>query len=243
MPALIYMGAPRFTPEPAMLALTLGIVVQASHLGHFIGPAALGTWVENFGWSSAPVLFATVAAIGLAVAAGLRRLSQTSDEMTKPPSAMMPLKIGGGVPTWTGLTARRFRRHSGRQGSLSTSIDCLHAVSPEAKITAFMYDSRVLALGPGITQPRKTDHMEGRSMKGILPREMRVRGLVLIGLVLLLLIGLPLAVWLDLSKLAETTLRRQATDLNSVISSMRTYYATNVVGRVLAVARIDSGGP
>jgi len=57
---------------------------------------------------------------------------------------------------------------------------------------------------------------------------------VLVFLVLVLLAGLPLAVWLDLSNLADTNLRRQAADLNSVISSMRAYYAANVVGRVLA---------
>jgi adenylate cyclase len=53
-------------------------------------------------------------------------------------------------------------------------------------------------------------------------------------LVALLLLALPLAVWLDLTNLAEAALRRQATDLNSVITSVRGYYATNVVGRVLA---------
>jgi class 3 adenylate cyclase len=58
--------------------------------------------------------------------------------------------------------------------------------------------------------------------------------IVLILLVALLLAGLPLAVWLDLSNLAETSLRRQAQDLNSVISSMRAYYGTNVVGRILS---------
>jgi adenylate cyclase len=58
--------------------------------------------------------------------------------------------------------------------------------------------------------------------------------LFLVLLVLLLLAGLPVAVWLDLSDLADTNLRRQAADLNSVISSVRGYYATNVVGRVLA---------
>jgi len=57
---------------------------------------------------------------------------------------------------------------------------------------------------------------------------------VLVLLVLLLLAGLPLAVWLDLSNLVDTNLRRQARDLNSVISSVRGYYAANVVGRVLA---------
>src|ERR1700738_2046219 len=53
-------------------------------------------------------------------------------------------------------------------------------------------------------------------------------------LIAFLLLALPLAVWLDLTNLAEAALRRQATDLNSVITSVRGYYATNVVGRVLA---------
>ena len=59
-------------------------------------------------------------------------------------------------------------------------------------------------------------------------------GLVLTSLVLALLVGLPLAVWLDLRNLTETLLLRQAKDLNSVVSSVRGYYASNVVGRVLA---------
>src|SRR5499427_4677708 len=59
-------------------------------------------------------------------------------------------------------------------------------------------------------------------------------GLVLTSLVLALLVGLPVAVWLDLRNLTETLLLRQAKDLNSVVSSVRGYYASNVVGRVLA---------
>lgn len=49
-----------------------------------------------------------------------------------------------------------------------------------------------------------------------------------------LLIALPVAVWLDLSNLADLSLRRQANDLNSLITGVRGYYASNVVGRVLA---------
>src|SRR5262245_52580909 len=59
-------------------------------------------------------------------------------------------------------------------------------------------------------------------------------GLALILLVLALLAGLPVAVWLDLRNLTETSLLRQANDLNSVVSSVRGYYGSNVVGRVLA---------
>jgi class 3 adenylate cyclase len=66
------------------------------------------------------------------------------------------------------------------------------------------------------------------------PASDSTRGWALSLLVLVLLIGLPLAVWLDLRNLTEMSLRRQASDLNSVITSMRTFYAVNVVGRVLA---------
>ena len=51
--------------------------------------------------------------------------------------------------------------------------------------------------------------------------------------VIILLGGLPVAVWLDLRNLADSALRVQASDLNSIITSVRAYYATNVVGRVL----------
>jgi adenylate cyclase len=65
------------------------------------------------------------------------------------------------------------------------------------------------------------------------PVSVRSRVPVFILLVLLMLAGLPVAVWLDLQSLSETNLRRQAADLNSLISSVRSYYASNVVGRVL----------
>jgi adenylate cyclase len=51
--------------------------------------------------------------------------------------------------------------------------------------------------------------------------------------VALLLAGLPLAVWLDISNLSRNALERQASDLSSVITSIRGYYAQNVVARVL----------
>src|SRR6478735_7200118 len=62
-----------------------------------------------------------------------------------------------------------------------------------------------------------------------------IRSSVLTGLLIaVLLAALPVAVWMDLTNLAEAALRRQASDLNSVISSVRAYYSSNVVGRVLA---------
>jgi adenylate cyclase len=71
-------------------------------------------------------------------------------------------------------------------------------------------------------------------MAKISPVDTRARGIFLIALVVILILGLPLAVWLDLRSLTEAALRRQASDLNSVITSMRGFYGTNVVGRILS---------
>jgi signal transduction histidine kinase len=62
----------------------------------------------------------------------------------------------------------------------------------------------------------------------------RSHGFLLSLLVAVLVVGLPIAVWLDLSNLADAALRRQAGDLNSLITSVRGYYANNVVARVQA---------
>ena len=71
------------------------------------------------------------------------------------------------------------------------------------------------------------------AMADTVPRTARFQGLALVPLVVLLLAGLPLAVWLDLKNLSERALRLQAGDLNSVITSVRAYYANNVVARIL----------
>jgi adenylate cyclase len=64
----------------------------------------------------------------------------------------------------------------------------------------------------------------------------RLRASLWVLLVVILLLGLPLAVWLDLRQLTDEALRRQAVDFNSLITSVRDYYANNVVARVLAGA-------
>ena len=57
--------------------------------------------------------------------------------------------------------------------------------------------------------------------------------LAIVALVLLL-IGLPLAVWSDMKHLTETTLKRQAADVNAIITSIRGFYSSKIVARVLA---------
>jgi signal transduction histidine kinase len=60
------------------------------------------------------------------------------------------------------------------------------------------------------------------------------RNMLMALLVIVMSAGLPLAVWLDMRNLTEAALRRQAADLNSIITSIRGYYASNVVGRILS---------
>ena len=71
-------------------------------------------------------------------------------------------------------------------------------------------------------------------MNPIDPGDGRVRQGVLVALVVALLAGLPLAVWLDLRTISESSLRRQADDTDKIISGIRSFYTDNVVGRVLA---------
>jgi len=70
-------------------------------------------------------------------------------------------------------------------------------------------------------------------MKSLAETAARTPSWVLALVVIALLAGLPLAVWLDLQALAQTALRTQAGDINSIISGVRGYYADNVVDRIL----------
>jgi hypothetical protein len=72
-PGAIYAAAPRAAPAPSAVPPTIGLVQQASSLGQFAGPAALGLWVEHLGWQAAPAILAPAALLGLACAFALRR--------------------------------------------------------------------------------------------------------------------------------------------------------------------------
>ncbi|WP_119421381.1 adenylate/guanylate cyclase domain-containing protein [Desertibaculum subflavum] len=58
--------------------------------------------------------------------------------------------------------------------------------------------------------------------------------------VIVLLAGLPFAVWLDLRALSDRTLRHQAAELSAVIDGIRGFYGRHVVGRVLAAGGSDT---
>jgi adenylate cyclase len=62
----------------------------------------------------------------------------------------------------------------------------------------------------------------------------RAYGPLVVALVLLLLLGLPFAAWLDMRALSERILSRQADEIGRVIDDMRGFYASDVVGRLLS---------
>ncbi len=56
----------------------------------------------------------------------------------------------------------------------------------------------------------------------------------MVAVVLLLLLGLPFAFWLDLRALSGGILQEQASQTGKIIDDMRGFYASDVVARVLA---------
>jgi adenylate cyclase len=61
----------------------------------------------------------------------------------------------------------------------------------------------------------------------------RALSLFLILTVALGLVGLPVAVWLDLRELSERMLRTQAGEISRIIDEMRGFYGSDVVARAL----------
>jgi class 3 adenylate cyclase len=58
-------------------------------------------------------------------------------------------------------------------------------------------------------------------------------GPLLIGSLVLSLLGLPIAAWLDLRVLSERMLRNQAGEISRILDEVRAFYGSEVVGRVL----------
>jgi adenylate cyclase len=61
----------------------------------------------------------------------------------------------------------------------------------------------------------------------------RLLGPLMATAVALGLLGLPLFLWLDLDALSKTTLRERAKETGRIIDIMRSFYSTDVVGRIL----------
>lgn len=72
------------------------------------------------------------------------------------------------------------------------------------------------------------------------PIGQRILKVKVMAMVVVLLLGLPLAAWLDMRDITEALLSRQASDLSSVVTGVRSYYGKNVVGRILAKSGVNT---
>jgi len=72
LPATVIATMPRLAHSSQKLALSMGLIQQASALGQSFGPPILAFWVQRFAWSGVPYLFAIIAALGLTTALLLR---------------------------------------------------------------------------------------------------------------------------------------------------------------------------
>ncbi|MBX9825129.1 MAG: MFS transporter [Xanthobacteraceae bacterium] len=84
VPGSVFAAAGRLATVSVGLVMTLGLVNQGSNIGSLLGPAAMGSLVQHFGWSGAWLLFAAVAACGIAAAAGLRAVLQANERQNVP---------------------------------------------------------------------------------------------------------------------------------------------------------------
>lgn len=71
-PGALYASAPHAAPNPSAVPATIGLLQQASNLGQFAGPVAVGVWVAHSGWEAAPAIVVPAAVIGLATALAIR---------------------------------------------------------------------------------------------------------------------------------------------------------------------------
>ncbi|HEV2512317.1 MFS transporter [Bosea sp. (in: a-proteobacteria)] len=72
IPATLLSSAPVLAPAAGLTPVVIGLLMQGSNLGQVVGPVAIGSVIEAFGWSSAAGLVGGAAVIAILAALGLR---------------------------------------------------------------------------------------------------------------------------------------------------------------------------
>ncbi|WP_313621924.1 MFS transporter [Achromobacter sp.] len=78
IPATLLGTAPLVAPRPALAAASVGLVMQGSNLGQVIGPVAVGSAIDRYGWGSASFIVAAAGVAGLVIAWRLARVRAAS---------------------------------------------------------------------------------------------------------------------------------------------------------------------
>jgi predicted MFS family arabinose efflux permease len=74
LPGCVLGGAPPYAPDPRLVPVTLGLIMQGSNIGQVTGPVLVGAAVAGWGWSAAAPLMAGVTLTGAALTLVLRRV-------------------------------------------------------------------------------------------------------------------------------------------------------------------------
>lgn len=67
IPATLLSSAPIVASSAALVPVVIGLIVQGNNLGQILGPVAVGSAIDRFGWNSAAVIVAGAAVLGTAV--------------------------------------------------------------------------------------------------------------------------------------------------------------------------------
>jgi predicted MFS family arabinose efflux permease len=73
LPASILGGVPVHAPSPALIATTSGLILQCTNVGMLFAPPAFAALAAAYGWSTAPLMIALSAALGIGCAVWLGR--------------------------------------------------------------------------------------------------------------------------------------------------------------------------
>lgn len=76
IPATLLSSAPSAAPVAGLIPVVLGLMIQGNNLGQIIGPIAIGSAIQAYGWSLAALPVAGAALIAVSVARTLGRTSQ-----------------------------------------------------------------------------------------------------------------------------------------------------------------------
>lgn len=73
IPATLLSSAPLVAPVAGLVPVILGLIMQGNNLGQIIGPVAVGSAIQTYGWSSAALIVAIAAILAVATAVALGR--------------------------------------------------------------------------------------------------------------------------------------------------------------------------
>lgn len=81
IPATLISSVPILSPRPALAPMSMGLLMQGSNLGQLVGPVAVGTAIEVYGWTSGAAFIGVGALACILLATPLNRALRAKSEV------------------------------------------------------------------------------------------------------------------------------------------------------------------